>query len=252
MTLKQVVGDGRAEGEKGDIESEDEVDQLVDDTMGDEGSDEEDGSDKDDGSDEEDGSGEDEANPDHQSSDEDNHEKGNHTTPTTPLAASGYKRSRTGSADNIHISKCIPGSVKSDKKDDPDTFPRKRSKHSSPSSPFVPLPVNPPEEHIRNAERIDHLNTSTRLCTQSIHILHTTALSYQMQRTAVETQLDALFATMNAIESNSTDALTPTQIDQFKTSKREFLDVLLEYRPIDFRAIRIQAILDKITAKLHQ
>ena len=73
-----------------------------------------------------------------------------------------------------------------------------------------------------------------------------------MQRTAVETQLDALFATMNAIESNSTDALTPTQIDQFKTSKREFLDVLLEYRPIDFRAIRIQAILDKITAKLHQ
>ncbi len=73
-----------------------------------------------------------------------------------------------------------------------------------------------------------------------------------MQRIVVETHLDALFATMNAVEANSIDAFTEAQIDQFRTSKHELLDVLHRHRPFDFRAKRVQEVLDKITNKLHR
>lgn len=269
--VSQLMGEGvSARGEdQGSNEEEGSDEEECSDE--DEGSDEEDGSDKDegsgeeDGSDEEDGSNEDRANPDDaESSDEDNDEKKNDTlaAPTTPLAAAGSKRSRTGSGDNIRFSKRGAGSVKSGEKDDPSSFqllqvpnPGKPLKYSSPSSPFVPIPLNSSEEHIRNAERIDHLNTSARLCSQTIRTLHATGLNYKMQRTVVESQLDAILATTDALESHSTalvDALTQAQIDQFKTSTQEFLKVLLAHRPIDFRVTRVQANLDKISAKLHK
>lgn len=162
--------------------------------------------------------------------------------PTTPPAAAGSKRSRAESPESHRPSKRVARSVKSEKHDGPTSLPPVSGK------PFL----NSPEERVRDSERFDYFIASARMCSDSIPVLQAAELNYQMQLALVESQMQAIMATAEALAHSTglVDSLTRAQIDQFLTFAQQFLGKLSAYRPVNVTVIQIQQWLNTISANL--